>query len=162
MFVDSPSKAYISNDVLGQNIQSSPLAFRKSSPQECFLLLMKIRAETDSIVHPSIFAILDGQSLQDDTVVLVDMDDNERVKSVRCEFKIACAKLNEYFVGDSGMDEDTEEAESQEVGKPCHGRTSKEVKLGICISTTSATVHDLSQQQNSSFPTPPHSIPVGF
>ena len=68
---------------------------------------MKISAETDSIVHPSIFAILDEQSLQDDTVVLVDMDDNERVRSVRCEFKIPCAKLNGYFIGDSGIDEDT-------------------------------------------------------
>lgn len=102
-----PSKAYSRHDILGQNIQSSPLGFRGSSPQECFFLLMKIRAETDSIVHPSIFAILDGQSLQDDTVVLVDLDDNERVRLVRCEFKIACAKLNGYFIGDSGIDEDT-------------------------------------------------------
>lgn len=113
VFVDSPSKAYIRNDVLRQNVQSSPLAFRGSSPQECFLLLTKIRAETDSVIHPPIFAILDEQSLRDDTVVLVDMDDNERVKSARCEFEIACAKLNGYFVGDSDIDQDIEEAEEE-------------------------------------------------
>lgn len=110
VFVDSLSKAYIRNDVLGQNIQSCPLAFRESSPQECFHLLLRIKAETDSIIHPPIFAILDEQSLRDDTVVLVDMDDNESVKSARCEFKIACAKLNGYFVGDSDIDQDIEEA----------------------------------------------------
>lgn len=113
VFVDSPFKEYVNNDVLEANTQSSPLAFRGSNPQECFLLLMKIRAETDSMVHPSIFAILDEQSLQDDTAVLVGMDDNERVRSVRREFKIACAKLNGYFVGDSGINEDAEEAEEE-------------------------------------------------
>jgi hypothetical protein len=41
------------------------------------------------------------------------MDDNERVKSARCEFEIACAKLNGYFVGDSDIDQDIEEAEEE-------------------------------------------------
>jgi hypothetical protein len=98
---------------LGQNTQSSPLEFRGKSPHECFSLLTQIRAETGSIVHPPIFAILDEQSLQDDTVILVDMYDNDKAISARCEFKIACAELNGYFVGDSEITEDKEEAKEE-------------------------------------------------
>jgi len=111
VFVDSLSKKYIRHDVFGQNISSSPLGFRGKSPQECFSLLKQLRAKTGSTVHPPTFAILDEQSLQDDTVILVDMDDDEQAVSARCEFKIACAKLNGYFIGDSGIEEDIEEAE---------------------------------------------------
>jgi len=39
------------------------------------------------------------------------MDVDEHAISARCEFKIACAKLNGYFIGDSGIEEDIEEAE---------------------------------------------------
>ena len=111
VLVDSLSRAYIRHDVLGQNISSSPLEFRGKSPQECFSLLKQLWAETDSIVHPPIFAILDEQSSRDDFVILVDMDVDEHAISARCECKITCAKLNGYFIGDSGIEEDIEEAE---------------------------------------------------
>jgi len=39
------------------------------------------------------------------------MDVDEHAISARCEFMITCAKLNGYFIGDSGIKEDIEEAE---------------------------------------------------
>jgi hypothetical protein len=37
-----------------------------------------------------------------------------------------------------------------------------EAQLGICISTTSATVHNSSQQQDTSLPPSPHPISIEF
>ena len=113
VFVDCLSKTYVRHDGAGQNIQSSPHEFRGKNAQECFALLAQIRAETISVVHPRIFAIFDEQSLNDDTVIVVDMDDDDTARSARCEFRIACAKLNGYFIVDADIDEDIEEAEEE-------------------------------------------------
>jgi hypothetical protein len=115
VFVDSISRAYTRNDTLGQNTpsSSSPTSpFRGRSPQECWSLLKQLCSETESIVHSHIFAVLDEESLRNDTLVLVEMDDDKAI-SARCEFKITCAKMNQYFIGDGDIEEDLEEASEE-------------------------------------------------
>lgn len=63
-----------------------------------------------------IFAALDEQSPRDDTVLLVELRDEyegSEFGSVRCEFEIAVCKLDQYYIGDAGMEEDIEEAEEE-------------------------------------------------
>lgn len=115
VFVDSLSKAYTRNDVLGQNTPSSSSPtwpFRGRSPQECWPLLKQLCTETESIVHSHVFAVLDEESLRSDTIVLVEMDDDKAI-SARCEFKIACANMNQYFIGDGDIEEDSEDANEE-------------------------------------------------
>ena len=115
VFVDSISEAYTRNDILGQNTpsSSSPTSlFKGRSPQECWSLLKQLCTETESIVHSHIFAVLDKESLRSDTLVLVEMDDDKAI-SARCEFGIACAKMNQYFVSDGDIEEDWEEANEE-------------------------------------------------
>lgn len=68
------------------------------------------------MVHMHIFAILDEQSPREDNVLLVELrneDEGLYFGSVRCEFEIAVCKLNQYYIGDAGMEEDIEEAEEE-------------------------------------------------
>lgn len=115
VFVDSISKTYSRQDKQGSNTQSncSENPFKDKSPQDCFLLLKQLVANTESIVEPQMFAILDERSLQDDTVFIVEVDEEEGARSARCEFKIVSSKLLQYHIGDADMEEDAEEAEEE-------------------------------------------------
>jgi hypothetical protein len=114
VFVDNVSKAYVMNDVLGRNAPSAPShtsPFRCKGPKECWLLLKELCTETESIVHTNVFAIMDERSLSDDTVILVDMDEDDVIAyHARCEFQTACAKLHQYYIGDADIEQDSEEA----------------------------------------------------
>lgn len=114
-FVDSMTEITM-NDSLGHNTSSSSLTspFRGKNAFDCYHLLRKLCTETESIVDQNVFAMLDERSLQDDTVVLVTIDEEEspeKPTSARCEFGLACAKLMQYFIGDADIEEDLEEAE---------------------------------------------------
>jgi hypothetical protein len=114
VFFDSVSKSYVMNDILGRNTPSSPShtsPFRGKSPEECWSLLKQLCTETRSVVHTNVFAIMDERSLSDDTVILVDMDEDDVIAyHARCDFKTACAKLHQYYIGDADFEQDLEEA----------------------------------------------------
>lgn len=127
VFVDNVSKSCTMHNVFGHNTASASPAscYNGKIPMGCFELLKRLMTETGSIVHAHIFAILDKRFVHDDTVVLVemegDLDSNGKVYvdrdypaiSARCEFGIACATLNQYYIGDADIDEDREKAEEE-------------------------------------------------
>ena len=114
IFVDSVSKAYVMNDILGRNAPSAPShisPFIRKGPEQCWSLLKQLCTETKSIVHTNVFAIMDERSFSDDTVILVDMDEDDVIAyHSRCELKVACAKLHQYYIGDADIERDSEEA----------------------------------------------------
>lgn len=108
VFVESVSKAYIMDDVLDQNVPSSASftsPFRGKSPKECSDLLDQICNKTESIIILHIFAIMNEESLRNDIAILIKMEDDWAL-SRRCEFRIACARLNQYYIGDASIYED--------------------------------------------------------
>lgn len=115
VFVDSISKTYTRQDKQGSNTPSSSSAnsFKDKSPQDCFLLLKQLVANTESIVVTQMFAIFDERSLQDDTVLIVEVEEEGDARSARCEFKIVSSKLLQYHIGDAYMKADAEEAEEE-------------------------------------------------
>jgi len=85
VLVDSTSKVYGRHDVSGHNaFCSSPTSpSTDGSPQDCDHLLGQLRHKTKSPIDAHTFAILDDKSVQDDTAVLVQIDEEGGATSAR-------------------------------------------------------------------------------
>lgn len=114
IFVDSSEHTYSAASLLedGAKPSSSTSPFTGKTAQECYVLLKHLCERTKSTLYPDIFAIFDERSLQDDTVLLVEADqESGEVESVRASFELACCRLMQYFAADAGAGEDREQAE---------------------------------------------------
>lgn len=114
VFADSIDQTYSLPSLLGDDFSpSSPTSpFSGKSAHECHVLLKGLCENAKSaILDPGIFAIFDERSLQDDTVLLVEGDEESGIHTVRAAFEVACCSLMNYFAACSSAQEDQEEAE---------------------------------------------------
>lgn len=117
VFVDSIDEDYTERHSVGNNTSTPPTSpFTGKNVDECWALLKRLRAETDTQIAQGVFAILDERSLSDDSALIVEADEDEGASSVRITFELVAARLGQYFIGDAGIDEDIEEAAETEDG----------------------------------------------
>ncbi|CAL5869553.1 uncharacterized protein PFLUO_LOCUS3783 [Penicillium psychrofluorescens] len=118
-FVDSIDDYYYEAAEAPIEDESSPNSpFIGKTPQECHQLLLKLLEDTESEIMTDYFAIMDGRSTQDDTVLLVCAErdlENEALAwpTVRATFQVTAASLKCYHSGHSSVGEDLERAECE-------------------------------------------------
>lgn len=110
IFVDSVDVLYTEGHLLGHNTPTSPDSpFLGKNAQECHGLLKRLAQETGSPVNLQIYAIIDDRALRDDTVLLVEIGEQEYF-TVRVDSTLAVSRMFQYSIGDMTIDEDIEEA----------------------------------------------------
>ena len=57
-----------------------------------------------------VYAILDERSLVDDTILVIEVGEDDEYFGVRMECSLAISRMFQYEIGDMGIDEDMEEA----------------------------------------------------
>lgn len=57
-----------------------------------------------------VYAILDERSLADDTILVIEVSEDDEYFGVRMECSLAIPRMLQYEIGDMGIDEDMEEA----------------------------------------------------
>ncbi|OQN97870.1 hypothetical protein B0A48_16181 [Cryoendolithus antarcticus] len=111
VFVDSITATYTEESEIDECTPSaSDSPFKGKSVHECYLLLRRLRQETESDIDPENFAILDEQSLQDDTVLLAQgpYDGGVEAVSVRVTMEMVNMELLCYITGDSSVQQGQE------------------------------------------------------
>lgn len=107
VFVDSIDEYYDEPSLVPVQGPSNPDSpFIGKSPQECHQLLAKLCADTESELLIHQFMIMDERSIQDDTVLLVSVDENSDTSSVRATFETSASALVCYLTGHSSPNTD--------------------------------------------------------
>ena len=110
IFVDSVDTLYTEGHLIGNNISTpSESPFNGQKARGCHALLKRLAEDTGSPVNLHVFAILDGRSLKDDTILVIEVCESE-FYGVRMEGSLAISRMFQYDIGDMGIDEDMEEA----------------------------------------------------
>ena len=110
IFVDSVDTLYTEGHLIGNNTStSSDSAFIGQKAKGCHALLKRLVAKTSSPVNLRVYAILDERSLADDTILVIEVSEDEYF-GVRMECSLAISRMFQYPIGDMGIDEDMEEA----------------------------------------------------
>lgn len=89
--------------------------FRGKNAKECSALLGRLVEETGAYVLDTVFGIWDDRSMQDGSILLVQMVD-EGLEGMRVVPELACCKLLQYMICDASITEDREDAEEEEDG----------------------------------------------
>jgi len=97
---------------------SADSPFIGKTPEECFQLLRQLCYQTKSDVDYSLFVVMDEESITDDTVLLVQVDNDEspEILVVRATFEVAHAALSLYLIGDTDVAEDQVRAQKCDKG----------------------------------------------
>jgi hypothetical protein len=116
-YYDKVSQAPIEHD---SNPQSPYIG---KTPEQCHAMLVKLCEDTEFELLTYYFAIMDEQSTQDDTVLLVcaEMSSDEEnedlaLPTLRATFRASGTALMLYHSGHSSVEEDVERAERERDG----------------------------------------------
>ena len=102
---------YTEGHLIGRNTStSSESAFIGQKAKGCHALLKCLAERTGSPVSLRVYAILDERSLEDDTILVIEVSESEEYFGVRMECSFAISRMFQYDIGDMGIEEDMEEA----------------------------------------------------
>ena len=111
IFFDSVDTLYTEGHLIGNNTStSSDSAFIGQKAKGCHALLKRLAEQTGSPVNLRVYAILDERSLVDDTILVIEVGEDDEYFGVRMECSLAISRMFQYQIGDMGIDEDMEEA----------------------------------------------------
>jgi hypothetical protein len=117
VFIDSLSTLYPEASSLGNNTSSTSAPFANKTPYECSLLLKQMCEEDDeNCFDGEIFAILDEQSLKDDTLLLVEEpaeEDGGEAHSVRAVYEMAESQMLLWVAGKTTISEAKERVQEE-------------------------------------------------
>jgi hypothetical protein len=101
---------YTEGHLTGHNTSTpSESPFNGQKANGCHALLKRLVENTGSPLNVHVFAILDERSLKDDTILVIEVWESE-FYGVRMEGSLAISRMFQYQIGDTGIDEDMEEA----------------------------------------------------
>jgi hypothetical protein len=120
VFIDSLSTLYPEASSLGSNITSTSAPFANKTPYECSLMLKQMCEEnSENCFDGYLFAILDEQSLKDNTLLLVEEpaeEDGGEAASVRAVFEMAESEMLICMAGKTSIEEAKERVQETEDG----------------------------------------------
>ncbi|KAG9565582.1 hypothetical protein KCU71_g5193, partial [Aureobasidium melanogenum] len=101
--VDDLNKTYTEISRLPMAASRSPAPLKGKNAKECFEILKKLKKDTGSEINVKNFAVLDGRSVEDDIVLLVQaFEKTGEIKTVRAALKETDMALYEPDNIDSG------------------------------------------------------------
>lgn len=94
IFVDSVDKLYTEGHLIGNNTStSSESAFIGKKAKGCHALLKRLAEKTGSPVNLQVYAILDERSLVDDTILVIEVGEDDEYFGVRMECSLAISRM---------------------------------------------------------------------